>query len=76
MDLTDTSAVPRSSNAATDPAGSTGRLATRLAGTTLEDVVGAENLRHQAVLVNHAPGAVTPLNPEMARAGDAVGQRA
>jgi hypothetical protein len=38
--------------------------------------VGAENLRHQAILMNHAPGAVTPLNPEMVQAGDAAGQRA
>jgi aconitate decarboxylase len=38
MDLTGTSSVPRSSDAATDPAGPTGRLATWLAGTTLEDV--------------------------------------
>ena len=38
--------------------------------------VGAENLRHQAILMNNAPGAVTPLNPEMVQVGDAVGQRA
>jgi aconitate decarboxylase len=38
MDLTGTSAAPHSSNAATDPAGPTGKLATWLAGTTLEDV--------------------------------------
>jgi hypothetical protein len=38
--------------------------------------VGAENLRHQAILMNHAPGAVTPLNPEMVQVGDAAGQRA
>ena len=38
MDLTGTSAAPRSSDAATDPAGPTGRLATWLAGTTLADV--------------------------------------
>jgi hypothetical protein len=38
MDLTGTSAAPRSSSAATGPAGRTGRLATWLAGTTLEDV--------------------------------------
>jgi short chain dehydrogenase len=35
--------------------------------------VGAEYLRHQAILMNHAPGAVTPLNPEMVQVGDAVG---
>ena len=38
MDLTGTSAAPHSSDAATDPAGPTGRLATWLAGTTLADV--------------------------------------
>jgi len=38
MDLTGTSTAPHSSNGATDPAGPTGRLATWLAGTTLEDV--------------------------------------
>jgi nicotinamidase-related amidase len=38
MDLTGTSAAPHSSNAATDPAGPTGRLATWLAGVTLADV--------------------------------------
>ena len=38
MDLTGTSAAPHSSNAPTDPAGPTGRLATWLAGTTLDDV--------------------------------------
>jgi hypothetical protein len=36
----------------------------------------AENLRHQAILMNHALAAVTPLNPEMVQVGDAVGQRA
>ena len=36
--MTGTSAAPRSSDAATDPAGPTGRLATWLAGTTLPDV--------------------------------------
>ena len=38
--------------------------------------MGAENLCHQATFVNHASCAVTPLYPEMGRAGDAVGQRA
>jgi aconitate decarboxylase len=38
MDRTSKSAAPHSSNAATDPAGPTGRLATWLADTTLEDV--------------------------------------
>src|ERR1022692_2740677 len=39
-------------------------------------VVGAENLCHQAIFMNHASGAVTPLNPEVVQVGDAVGQRA
>jgi aconitate decarboxylase len=38
MNPTGSSAVPSSANAATDPMGPTGRLATWLAGTTLEDV--------------------------------------
>jgi hypothetical protein len=38
--------------------------------------MGAENLCHQAIFMNHAPGAVSPLNPEMVEVGDAVGQRA
>ena len=38
--------------------------------------MGAENLCHQAIFVNHASCAVTPLYPEMGQAGDAVGQRA
>ena len=38
--------------------------------------VGAENLCHQAILVNHASGAVVSLNPEMVQVGYAVGQRA
>ena len=38
--------------------------------------VGAENLCHQAIFMNHTPGAVTPLNPELIQVGDSVGQRA
>jgi hypothetical protein len=38
--------------------------------------VGAENLCHQPILVNRASGAVTPMDPEMVQAGDAIGQRA
>ncbi|HUK69839.1 MAG TPA: hypothetical protein VLW50_13990 [Streptosporangiaceae bacterium] len=38
--------------------------------------VGAENLCHQAIFMNHAPGAVTLLDPEMVQVGDAVGYRA
>ena len=36
-------------------------------------IVGAENLRHQAIFMNHAPHAVTPLNPELIQVGDAIG---
>ena len=38
--------------------------------------VGAENLCHQAILMNHAPSAVAPLDPELVQVGDAVWQRA
>src|SRR5260370_31026134 len=38
--------------------------------------VGAENICHQAVLMNHASGAVAPLDPELIQVGDAIGQRA
>ena len=37
------------------------------------DPVGAENLCHQAIFMNHAPCAVTPLDPELIQVGDAVG---
>ena len=40
------------------------------------EFVGAENLCHQAIFMNNAADAVTPLNPEMIQVGDAVGQRA
>jgi hypothetical protein len=36
--------------------------------------VGAENLRHQAIFVNHAPRAIAPLDPELIEIRDAVGQ--
>jgi hypothetical protein len=36
-------------------------------------LVGAENLCHQAIFMNHAPCAVTPLNPELIQVGDAIG---
>jgi hypothetical protein len=36
--------------------------------------VGAENLRHQAIFVNHAPGAIPPLDPELIQIRDAVGE--
>ena len=38
------------------------------------DPVGAENLRDQAIFVNHAPGAIAPLDPELIEIRDAVGQ--
>jgi hypothetical protein len=37
-------------------------------------IVGAENLRDQAIFVNYAPGAIAPLDPELIEIGDAVGQ--
>ena len=40
----------------------------------LARVVGAENLRDQAIFVNHAPGAIAPLDPELIQIRDAVGQ--
>jgi transposase len=39
------------------------------------EAILACDLRHQAILMNHAPGAVTPLDPEMVQVGDAAGQR-
>ena len=36
--------------------------------------VGAENLRDQTIFVNHAPGAIAPLDPELIEIRDAVGQ--
>ena len=38
--------------------------------------MGAENLCHQAILMNHAAGAVAPLNPDLIEAGGAIGWRA
>jgi hypothetical protein len=38
--------------------------------------VGAENLCHQAIFVNYAPGAVAPPDAEVVQVGDAVWQRA
>jgi hypothetical protein len=38
--------------------------------------VGAENLCHEAILVNQAAGAVTSLNPDPVKVGDVVGQPA
>jgi hypothetical protein len=36
--------------------------------------VGAENLCDQAIFVNHAPGAIAPLDPELIQIRDAAGQ--
>jgi hypothetical protein len=41
-----------------------------------EALVSAESLCHQAIFMNHAPSAVTPLDPELIEVGDAIGQRA
>ncbi len=38
------------------------------------DPVGAESLCHQVIFVNHAPGAVAPLDPELIQIRDAVRQ--
>ena len=38
--------------------------------------VGAENLCHQAIFMNHASGMVTPEDAEVVQVGDAFGQRA
>src|SRR5215472_3006424 len=45
-------------------------------GTTARPAVGAENQCHQAILMNHATGAITSLNPELVKVGDVVGERA
>jgi len=37
-------------------------------------LMGAETLRHQAIFVNHAPGTIPPLDPELIQIRDAVGQ--
>ena len=39
-------------------------------------MVGAENLCHQAIFVDHAPSAVAPPDAEVVQVGDAVWQRA
>jgi hypothetical protein len=36
--------------------------------------VGAENVRHQAIFVNHAPGAIAPLDPELIQIRDVIEQ--
>ena len=45
-------------------------------GDQLVQDVGAENLCHQAIFLNQASGAVTPLNPELIQVSDTIGQRA
>jgi hypothetical protein len=42
-------------------------------GVPGERPVGAENLCHLVIFMNHASGAVTPLKPEMIQVGDAIG---
>ena len=42
-------------------------------GGTTPGRVGADNLCHQAIFMNHAPCAVTPLDPELIQVCDAVG---
>ena len=37
---------------------------------------GCRNLCHQAILMNHASGAIAPEDAEVAQAGDAIWQRA
>ena len=51
-------------------AGESGRVALQ---RVAQQPVGAENLCDQAILVNHAPGAVTPLDPELIEIGDSFG---
>ena len=43
------------------------------AGARAAAPVGAENLCHQAIFMNHAPCAVTPLDPELIQVCNAVG---
>ena len=45
----------------------------RLLNRDMHAIVGAENLRHQAIFMNHAPYAVTPLNPELIQVCNAIG---
>ena len=45
----------------------------RRVALAFREVVGAENLCHQAIFMNHAACAVTPLDPELIQVGDAIG---
>jgi hypothetical protein len=63
-------------------AGGNDLLSSRSRACTLElavnygkELVGAENLCHQAILVNHSSGAVAPEDPEVIQVRDAIGQR-
>jgi hypothetical protein len=42
----------------------------------LNQPVSAENLCHQAILMDHASGTITPPDPELIQVDDAIGQRA
>ena len=52
---------------------SPGRGARARGAVGAAEPVGAENLCHQAIFMNHAPRAVTPLDPELIQVGNAVG---
>jgi hypothetical protein len=44
----------------------------RYAAGRSQKLVGAKNLRHQAIFVNHAPGAIAPPDAEVVQVGDAI----
>jgi hypothetical protein len=48
----------------------------RAPGRDLRDLVGAENLCHQAIFMDHASGAVTAPDTEVIQIDDAIRQRA
>jgi hypothetical protein len=48
-------------------------IALARAATVIPTIVGAGNLCHQAVFMNHAACAVTPLDPELIEVGDVIG---
>ena len=50
--------------------------ASRTSASASANTVGAENLCHQAILMNHATGAVTPEDADVVQVGDAIWQRA
>ena len=47
-----------------------------LVNQAIDDLAGAENLCHQVIFMNHATGAVAPLDQEMVQVGRAIWQRA